>query len=211
MKQSLTDKQKALDDLEEPTETKSSKITAVKSAVKYSVLGGVLGGFMVVFIICVLFLMSDKLYSPKELRNRYRVKILGTLPISGKKKPNFIDAWLNRLEGRADGKATDTEYELIAANIKNYTAAVKTLLVSGGASAEYLTQTAEQLKKQLPDMQVILGGNMLQNADTILKLPECDGVVLVEQCQMSTYQAVELEIEKICDLNKEVVGAIVFE
>ncbi|NBH34017.1 hypothetical protein D3Z58_10735 [Clostridiaceae bacterium] len=211
LKQSLTDKEKALEDLVEPTETKSSKITAIKSAVKYCILGGVLGGFMVVFIVCVLFLMSDKLYSPKELRNRFRIKILGTLPMIGKKKPGAIDAWLNRLEGRASDSASDIEYELIAANIKNYASGVKKLLVAGSASSECLSLTTEQLKKHLLDMEIILGGNMLQNPETILKLPECDGVVLVEQCQMSTYQAVELEIEKICDLSKEVVGAVVFE
>ena len=42
-------------------------------------------------------------------------------------------------------------------------------------------------------------------------LSGCEGVALVEQCGLSTYQSVELELEKIRDLGKEVVGVIVFE
>lgn len=45
------------------------------------------------------FLMGDKIYSSRELKERYKVKILGKL--SSGKKVGAIDAWLNRLEGRA--------------------------------------------------------------------------------------------------------------
>ena len=76
---------------------------------------------------------------------------------------------------------------------------------------DFITQVAEQLKGQLSDMQVFVGGNILQNAETIMKLPECDGVVLVEQCGFSTYQSIELEIEKIRDLDKDIIGTVVFE
>lgn len=106
-------------------------MAALKSGIKYAVLGGVLGGFMVVFFICVAFLMSDKLYSAKELKNRYRIKILGTMPIRRKKPIGKIDAWLNRMEGRAVEGNADTGYGLITANIRNYAENMKTILVTG--------------------------------------------------------------------------------
>lgn len=102
LKTTLSEKEAALKELSMPSNINSSKIDALKSAVKYGVLGGVLGGFVVVFFICVWFLMSDKLYSPKELRSRFQVKVLGSLPMAGKPRQNFIDAWLNRLEGGSD-------------------------------------------------------------------------------------------------------------
>ena len=52
---------------------------------------------------------------------------------------------------------------------------------------------------------------MLENVETVRELPECDGVILVEQCGVSKYSAVEAEIEKILDLKKSVVGCVVFE
>lgn len=88
---SLQTKQTEYDELEEPKEVDSSKRAALKSAIKYGILGGILGGFLIVFGICVAFVMSDKLYSAKELRSRYKVKVLGRLSKGGK-KAGAIDA-----------------------------------------------------------------------------------------------------------------------
>ncbi len=211
LKTTLTEKEAALKELSMPSGINSSKIDALKSAVKYGVLGGVLGAFAVVFFICVWFLMSDKLYSPKELRSRFQVKLLGVLPVAGKPKQGFIDSWLNRLEGRVSQNAADSESQLIAANIKNQIGSIKTILIAGCASPESVSQVAAYLREQLSSIQIVFGGNILQNADAILKLPECDSIVLVEQCRVSSYSSIELEMEKIRDLKKELLGFVVFE
>lgn len=211
LKTTLTEKETALRELSMPSNISSSKMSALKSAVKYGVLGGVIGGFAVVFFICVWFLMSDKLYSPKELRSRFQVKVLGALPVAGKPKQGFIDSWLNRLEGRVSQNAADPESQLIAANIKNQVGSTKTILIAGCAAPESVAQVTAYLREQLSGIQIVSGGNILQNADAILKLPECDSVVLVEQCRVSSYSSVELEIEKIRDLKKELLGFVVFE
>ncbi|MCI9161829.1 MAG: hypothetical protein HFG59_00980 [Lachnospiraceae bacterium] len=210
LRTSLSDRETAMGELNKPSAAVSSNAIALKSAVKYGVLGGVLGGFMIVFFVCVCFLMSDKLYSPAELRNRYATKLLGVLP-DAKGKKNFIDLWLDRLEGRTAHGSPEDEYSLIAANIKSYAENTKVLLVAGCAPSGALEEAARQLQNLLPDIQVISGGNILQNVDAIQKLSGCEGVALVEQCGLSTYQSVELELEKIRDLGKEVVGVIVFE
>ena len=84
LQQSLEEKQQALDDLEEPEKLTSASTATIKNGIKYGVLGGVLGGFMMVFFICVIFVMSDKMYSSKELRRRSGIKVLGIFPVSGK-------------------------------------------------------------------------------------------------------------------------------
>ena len=208
---SLEEKQKTLDELEEPEAAASSAMAALKSGIKYAVLGGVLGGFMVVFFICVAFLMSDKLYSAKELKNRYRIKILGTMPIRRKKPIGKIDAWLNRMEGRAVEGNADTGYGLITANIRNYAENMKTILVTGTADEAVLSEVTDRLAAGLAGIHVMAGGNMLQDAETLKKLPECDGVVLVEQCMDAKYSTVAMEIERVTDLQKSVIGCVVFE
>ncbi len=81
LQKSLTDKKAAMDEMKEPTPPSSISITAsLKSGIKYGVLGGVLGAFLSIFCICVAFLMSDKLSSEKELKNRFGLKILAYLP-----------------------------------------------------------------------------------------------------------------------------------
>ncbi len=208
---SLTSKREAYEKLEEPEAPSTSSAAAVKSGLKYAVLGGVLGAFVVVFVVCVVFLMSDKLYSAKELKNRYRVKILGSLPADGAKKEFVIDAWLRKMEGRADGKNTDAEYGLIAANVSNYAEDVKDILVIGTADGQKISAIADGLKSRLAGVKVTVGGDVLRDEQALRKLPECGGVVLVEQCSRSTYSDVALEIEKARDLQKTLVGCVVFE
>lgn len=208
---SLETKQKSLEDMEEPEKTVSSRTAALKSGIKYAILGGVLGGFVVVFFVCVAFLLSDKVYSARELKNRYKIKILGTMPIKNRKVFGKIDAWLNRLEGRASSVDEEAEYALIAANIRNYAENMKSILVTGSVDAAVLQTVADKLSSDLDGVDMVVGGNMLQDVETIKKLPECDGVVLVEQCMSTKYSTVELEIERTTDLQKSVVGCVVFE
>ena len=94
---------------------------------------------------------------------------------------------------------------------RNYAGDMKKILVTGSADAGVLAHAAEALKSELGEIQVVAGNNMLENVETVRELPECDGVILVEQCGVSKYSAVEAEIEKILDLKKSVVGCVVFE
>ena len=81
----------------------------------------------------------------------------------------------------------------------------------GSADKALIDQITEKLNNKLEDVEVTSGGNLLLNAESLKKLPECDAVVLVEQCGVSKYSSVELEIEKIQDLDKKVIGCVVFE
>ena len=96
----------------------------------------------------------------------------------------------------------ETEYGLIAANIKNYADGMKTILVTGDVDSEILRGAAEALEKELSGIRVISGNCMLEDAETVKKLPECG---------MSKYSALELEIERVKDLGKSVVGCVVLE
>lgn len=206
LKESLKTKTEELKGIKIP---ETAGTSFIKDAIKYAVIGGVLGAFMVIFFICISFIMSDKVYSAKELKFRFKVKVLGRLPLNN--NMGKIDRWLNQLEGRAGGTDKEHEYSLICANIHNYAENVQSLMVAGCAGEELLEQVTSELKDRLSDMKVVSGGNLLRNAEGLQILPECDGIILVEQCGESLYGDVELEIEKACDLQKSVVGCIVFE
>lgn len=211
LKAGLDTREKELDALAEPAQVVTSTNAAVKSGMKYGLIGGVLGAFAVIFFVCVAFVMSDRVYSAKELKYRFKVKILGTLPGPEAGKAGRIDAWLNRLEGRAGDKDEDHEYGLIAANIRNYMDGSQALLVTGGAAGERVSRVAAELSSRLSGIKVIAGGNLLHDAECLKKLPQCDGIVLVEECRKSLYSEVELELEKAYDLQKKVAGCVVFE
>ena len=87
----------------------------------------------------------------------------------------------------------------------------RSLLVIGSAAEPHIDEAVSQLSSRLPGIKVMTGGNLLKDARGLKKLPECDGVILIEQCGKSLYSDVEQEIEKASDLQKLVVGCIVFE
>lgn len=210
LQQSLEEKQQALNDLEEPAKLTSASTATIKSGIKYGILGGVLGGFMIVFFVCVVFVMSDKVYSSKELRRRSNVKVLGVFPVSGK-KAGAVDRLLNRLEGKVFAVTEEDEAALIAANISNYAGEIKKILVTGTIAEDMVTHAARLLSDRLSGIEIVSGQNMLKNVETIKMLPSCGGVVLVEQAGLTTYSMMGQEMEKVVDLQKEIIGCIVFE
>jgi len=203
----LEAKETELEELVEPEKNEFGMGTVVKSAVKFAVLGGVLGVFIVVFGVCVMFLMSDKVYSSKELKNRSGLKVLGALPGKTCKCP--IDRWLNELEGRVFENDETVRNGLIAQNVRNCIGDRKKILVAGSVDAACMEALALAIGAELPEIKVVSGGNMLKDVDTLKKLPECDGVILVEECGVSKYADIALEIEKVKDLEKSVVGCVV--
>ena len=208
---SLADKEKALKELKEPSAPVAGMSAVVKSGVKYAVLGGILGVFAVAFCISAMFVMSDKVYAAKDIRRRYGLNFLGTLEAEGAKKKSGIDAWLARLEGRRVSGDAKKDYPLLAANVENYAGECKKLLVTGLVASSQLESLVKNLQKELKGYELTAGVNMLESAKTLKMLPECDGVILVEQTGVSSYADMTQEIEKIQSMDKPVVGCVVVE
>lgn len=211
LQQSLSDKEDALKEFKEPVAPLSVKKEVLKTGVKFAVIGAVLGVFAVAFWFAVLFVMSDRVYTAKDIRNRYGLNLLGTICSKEAQKENKLDSLLRRLEGRVSCFDTEQTGSLLAANVENYAGDSRKLLLTGLVSIEQIDQVAELLKKNLTGYELVAGGNMLQQAETLRKLPECDAVVLVEQSGVSAYTQMTQELEKINGVGKTVVGCVVYE
>lgn len=210
LQKSLSDKEAALKELKEPQAPSLGMRAVIKTGVKYAILGGILGVFAVAFCISALFVMSDKVYAAKDIRRRYGLDLLGTVAVDGKKNGG-IDAWLARLEGRKVCADSEQNGALLATNMQNYAGDRKKLLVTGLVAESQLKQVVEMVQKQLKGYELAIGANMLECAETLKKLPECEGVVLVEQSGVSGYSEMTQEIEKIKSMDKAIVGCVVFE
>lgn len=207
LNEKLADAKAALSELEAPEKPVTSKRAALKSAIKFAVLGGALGLILAIFVLCLLFIASDKLYSAQALEDRCGVRVLGVL--GTKKKIGKIDKMINRWEGRHSPQPG--QFDLFAANVGNYAGKqAKNLLVTGDTDEQLVQQVAAELNSRLPDIQVTNGGVLLQNAEALKLLPEADGVVLVARCNRSHYNIINREIEKINDISK-VLGCAVID
>lgn len=211
LQQSLTEKEDALKELEEPKAPITGGTAVMKTGVKYAVLGGILGVFAVAFCISAVFVMSDKVYAAKDIRIRYGLNFLGVMEAPGKKKGGRIDAWLARMEGRRACLDEERNGALLAANVENYAGGLKKILVTGLTSEAQIKQVAELLRTQLKGYELVAGANMLESAETLKKLPECEGVILVEQTGVSGYSEIAQEIEKVKGMDKPVIGCVVYE
>ena len=205
----LENSQTAYDELEEPAVPSAGGVSMGR-VLKYVVLGGAVGVFLMAFAYCVVYLMSDKIHSEKDLKSRFGIKILGVMPGSGVGKHTFfIDQWLYRLEGRNCSGQMEPAYDLAAANLKNYAGEAKNLLLTGTVGEEQMKELAQSLSRRLPGFVLTVGKNMAEDVDTRKKLPDCDGVILVEKAEASRAGAVQQEIEMIGNVGKEIVGAVV--
>lgn len=211
LQSALITKKAELKNLVEPTIT-LSKRTTLKSGIKYAVLGGVLGALIMIFFVCAAFFINDKILSGKDLRNRFGIKILGQLPGQQKKRVfAVVDQWIDKLEG-IDRTIEETAIcQVIAANVKNYTQAEKKILLTGCVTIDVISQIAELLKDELQGYELLISGNMNTDAATLQKLPECDGIILVEQKETSSINMIADEIETIKNLSKNLIGCILCE
>lgn len=210
LQKTLQDKEKALDELKEPSMPAAlSKTTLLKSGIKYGILGGVLGAFMAVFLICVVFLMSDKLSSEKELKNRFGLKVLGVFAQKRKKRAfSGIDNWLDRMEGKI-GTAEEKVYEVLAVNVENYKEDSGKLMLTGTVNDAVLQDIAGKLRPMLKGIDLQVASDMNESAATLKQLPDCDGIILVEERGNSKFAGIEQEIEVIKNLKKKIIGCIV--
>lgn len=210
LQKAFTDKKAASDEMKEPAVPSGvSSAASLKSGIKYGVLGGVLGAFLSVFCICVIFLMSDKLSSEKELKNRFGLKILGVFAQTPKKRAlSGVDRWLDRLEGKSS-KRPEEVYEIMAANVRNYMEEGRDIMMLGSVSKDRAAEIAEELRKRIDGVEIQVGQDMGTSAETLRLLPEAGQIILVEERGVSKYEEIQNQVEVVRSLDKSIVGCIV--
>ncbi len=207
----LLDKEMALKDLEEPEVPQEiSKKKVAVQGVKFALIGSVGGAFLLAFYFCMLYVLSGKLHTDDELKDRFRVKILGVFALPVKTGVLCgIDRWLERLEGKAARPSEEAVLKRVALNIQNYVGEAKKLLLTGTVSEDILKDLAGKLSESLPGIQLVAGADMNKAADTLRLLAECDGVILVEKREASKCAQIQKEKESIDALKKPIIGCMV--
>jgi capsular polysaccharide biosynthesis protein len=223
----LTDRQKLLKDLTEPSRPASSSLkTILKSGIKFGIIGLVLGICLAGFCYCLIFILDSKVYSAEDMKDQFGILVLGTLPMAERTGLfSFVDKILERIEGTSYRPAENLVYERAAVNLKNYvegsgsetiaeTSVIKKILVTGTCGAENSAAVAAKLDSFLKEdqgnrIELIAGSDLCDDTDTLRKLASCDGMILVEKRSQSRFNAIRNEIELAESLKKSVYGCIV--
>ncbi len=210
-KNKLTDLENAVEEakaakasMTEPVAYYIPRSQAVKSAVKYAVAGAVLGVALIAAYLWLGHMSCRKIYSARTLVNATNVKLLGCV---GGRVKNPVDRYLLRLEGRA---VTDLEnrIRLLAVDIRNRLGENEQLLIIGDGDAETRRGFLEILAQQLPNVRLVEKGSLLRNPEAVEALYAQNVVLLLEQCDSSTYEGVNKELEMVADYGKTLIGCV---
>ncbi len=182
---------------------------AVKNIVIWTIVGAVVGGFLGVFFFLAMYLFSGKVYSAKELQIRYNLSDLGHIAASDK-KADFLTRFLKKSEQRIIANS-EGNYAVIAANLETYSKSMKNILLTGSIDSAELMELTKRLQGTCKNINLICDGSILTDAAAVHQLADCDGVVLLEKCGTSLYNEVILELNRINDFKKPVIGCLVIE
>ena len=205
----INDLHTTLDKLEAPVLKMSPIEKGVKTGIKNSITGFFLGFFLLTFIYCMQFVMKDAIYSTEELQNKVNIRILGA--IKANKEASKIIDWINSKEKRAEFDDNERNYRVIASNIRAYLDCDNKVLLSCDSFSEQTTKFVNTLQELLPDIQIVCKGSILNSSEAINELKNCENVILLLECNKSTYKSIIDEKEKLKDLNKNLLGSIVIE
>jgi capsular polysaccharide biosynthesis protein len=220
LENALVEKQKSLEILKAPIKTTINNTTIIKSIIKFIILGGIIGIFFAMVLLTFIFIMSDKLTSGNEIRNRFKLKLLGVINYNNKKRIfNFIDKWLNSLEGVSNNNLNKEEaLKLICANLKasinNENEKLKSnynIVMTGTIKKEEIEKLTKDIYSNLAKdgYQIHCGENLCYSAETTEKIATCDAVIIIEKVGQSTYTEIVKMLANINDLEQKVIGSII--
>ena len=170
----------------------------LKKAIKNSVIGAVFGLVLGCGIALFRGLFSGRIESQSEVWNRYAFPVIGVLPRTQK---TWFDRTIRRLEGEPEGNFEATAQ-----------ATAQSLLSRIGGRSVCLVSTdsldmAKKLAACTEDRVKVLG-SIIDDAASVKKLADFDGIVLVEQRGKSRLSLVDAEVLRAKALEKEILGIV---
>lgn len=187
-------------------------------SVKYVVLGMILAAFAYVFVIFMLYVLNSKLRATDNLQELYEIPQLGQIPGEGRRKKlfGFVDGWILALRYWNQRKFTPKEALALAAVAVKMSAgknALNAVCLIGCDLKDTAMKTCEEIRKILAGegVEVQILSNVLYDAETLEKLSNARGAVLVEKAGSTLYTEVAKELELLRRQDISVLGGIIVE
>lgn len=188
-----------------------SNASPIGSVIKYAIFGGILGACFVCGIILLQYLFKKELHTSAELKERYRLSVLGEF-YSEKIKirgnfGNFVNKLMSNVQTLPEEKQV---YQLIAASIQTQAASLPVqLAVTGTVDSDMLHTVGEQLRAVLPkDYNITVIANPLGTMEFIVNLKQYAVLLVEAKCVSDRYQ-IDILAENLCRNGANVVGAVV--
>ncbi len=184
----------------------------LKAILKYVILGILLGVLLPAMWVAAVLILKGRVLTAEDVSEGYRLR---GLSVVGKVIPKRFGAGLDeaferfRLGGKQYRLTPEESMEIAAVNILQSAGDAKKLLLTGSVDAGKLEKMRAGLSEPLKDYTLDTASHIVSNAAQLQKVTECDGVILVEEAEVSTHREIREELVTLRNLGKPVIGCIV--
>ena len=183
---------------------KSSEPTnkTISYYIKYSAFGFVAGLIIAVLFYIARYIWGSKIQTQNQFFTAFRnIEEIGVCNPIGKK--HFIKSFFERVSSDDSGLSDEINKKIIKANYGYITRRTNRVLITGTADRDEASKLVADLNLK-GDLKL----DVFRNPDTLFEIDGYDGIVLIEQRDVSLKKTVSKEIELLTNSGKEVLGAI---
>lgn len=176
--------------------------------IKYLLMGLVLGAIVACGWITLKYMLSAKLRVTEDITETFGMNVLGNVAENGRKIPKLFRKPYHDVPMEKQLQVIASRIQIVAEKEK-----MTRIFVTGSVMTNYLKETCEKLSKILESdgMVCSVGDSVLYDPMEIKRMADADGVVFVEQIDISRYDEIAEE-KKISErMHMEIVGCVVVE
>ena len=175
--QSLADTNDELANLEEPAAPSQTPVAIKSEVIKFAIIGLICGIFLVA-LFCVFFVvLSNRLISVDEIKDRYQLPVLGTCRKI--RRQNKLDSYFAEKLGLSSRTNAD-EIAYIKASKDLYLQDKQTLIVSCSDETR-LEELTDKLNEADVNTKYTIAGNLARSAEAVDALSKATSVICVEK------------------------------
>ncbi len=205
-----------LNKLVEPSESGSSENSmksVAKSGIKFGIIGAVLGAFAAMGCIVFKAIFESKLINAGELSEVYGLLVLGDYK-SKKKSSKFEDTLYKMSYGNATPSKEDF-MKVFAANVKTFIKSaadknIDAISLVGAVPTADINDMVQSVNRLNGDNVLEAAGDVLTDAGAINSIKDRKYMIIAVDRNTSNNE-LRAQIIKLQNLNKEVIGAVLFD
>lgn len=175
---------------------------------KYILVGLVLGVLFVCGWIALKYMLSAKLRTVEDITETFGLNVLGVITENGRRIPKTFRKPYHNI-------SSEKQLQIIASRIRTVAEKEKMtrIFVTGSAMTDYLKAVSDKMCEKLETNNVVcsVGDSVLYDPLAVENMTNADGVVFVEQIDVSRYDGIAEENQISTQMHMQVMGVIVVE
>nr|WP_297767855.1 hypothetical protein [uncultured Butyrivibrio sp.] len=182
----------------------------------YFIFGALLGLIFSISIVCISYNMSCKIKSSNELRNMYKISILGSAKDAKTGMNSFTWTLLDKgLNVKKESDLEKKQLEWVCTNIiiKAEKAKVSRVLITGSyideESVTFRKRIINELKNMSDSLEVDYNDTSLDDPKSLRNIASYESIIIVEKVGCSEYSGISNLLEIAEDYGIDVLGAVV--